>query len=380
MLSHILHRAGISSIVVERGNADHIATRLPAGGLEHGTVELIKRVGLGKRLQELAMTVHATDFRFANSAHRISLDEVTGHHFTIYPRYEFVSDLLNARSETQEPVLFDSAVVALEGIESGRPIIHFENEAGLSRIECDFIAGCDGYHGISRRSIPAAVQTHYEENYPFSWLGILVDVPPSTTEIAYSCHERGFAMNSFRAATVSLMCLQCEPNDKVENWSDNQIWDELHVRLNVPNRPEVAEGPILQRSIKPMRNFVTEPMSYGRLFLVGDAAHIVPLTGAKGLNSAMYDAALLGSAFIAHYNCNSSVELERYSDDCLRRTWQVQRFAADMCKSLHQFPNSSAFERRVRRAHLEYLTRTETGQRWYAENFVGLPYAFDRIQ
>lgn len=374
MLSHILNLQGIESVVLERGNAAHIGTRLRAGGLEHGTVDLMKRVGLGKRMQELAMTVRATDFRFDNAAHRLPFEEVTGRTYTIYPQYEIVADLLNARTSAQGPVMFETQATRIEGIDSDRPVVHFETKEGAGQVACDYVAACDGYHGIGRQTIPAEVQKVYEENYPFGWLGILAQVPPVTTEVAYCCHERGFAMNSFRTPEISRMYLQCEPDDKAENWSDDRIWNELHLRVDVPNRPALAEGAIIQKSVTAMKNFVVEPMSYKRLFLAGDAAHIVPPTGAKGLNSAMFDAMLLAQAFVSHYRGQRPDPLDSYSVTCLKRTWQVQRFAAEMCTSLHRFPGASDFARRIQQSHLEYMTSTDTGRRWYAENFVGLPF------
>jgi p-hydroxybenzoate 3-monooxygenase len=374
MLSHMLHRAGIDSVVLERGNVAHIGTRMRAGGLEHGTVALMKEVGLGQRMQELGMTVRATEFRFDNAGHRIEFEALTGHTFTIYPQYEIVADLLNARTNAQGPVLFETAATRIEGVDGEQPIVHFESEGKPETLVCDFVAGCDGYHGVSRNTIPASIRREFEEVYPFGWLGILAEVPPETAEVAYACHDRGFAMSSFRTPEMSRMYLQCPPDDRAENWSDDRIWSELHARLDVPDRPQVREGAIVQKSVTAMRNFVTEPMSYGRLFLAGDAAHIVPPTGAKGLNSAMFDATLLARAMIEHYRDGRPDALANYSAACLKRTWQVQRFSADMCTSLHRFPNASDFAHRVQRAHLEYLTSTDTGRRWYAENFVGLPF------
>jgi p-hydroxybenzoate 3-monooxygenase len=374
MLSHMLHQAGIESVVLERGDAEHIGTRMRAGGLEHGTVELMKDVGLDRRMLEIGMIVRATDFRFDNAGHRVDLEAVSGHTYTIYPQFEIVADLLDARAGKQGPVLFETPATRIDGIEGARPTIHFESAGKPQQLVCDFVAGCDGYHGVSRNAIPAHVLRSYEEVYPFGWLGILAEVAPATTEVAYSCHERGFAMNSFRSPTMSRMYLQCPPDDRAENWSDDRIWSELHVRLDVPDRPAVAEGPIVNKSVTAMRNFVTEPMSYGRLFLAGDAAHIVPPTGAKGLNSAMFDAMLLARALIEHHCKGSSEALQRYSDTCLRRTWQVQRFAAEMCALLHRFPDVSDFAHRIQRTRLDYITGTQTGRRWYAENFVGLPF------
>jgi p-hydroxybenzoate 3-monooxygenase len=374
MLSRILHLAGIESVVLEKGNRDHVGTRLRAGGLEHGTVDLMKRVGLGQRMEKLGIVVNSTDFRFNNAGHRVHFAEEAGHTFLIYPQYEIIGDLLNARTAKQADVLFNSPATRVEGIDGTAPVIHYESQGEPRTLTCEFVAGCDGYHGVSRNTIPASVLKLYEEIYPFSWLGILADVAPPTPEVAYSCHERGFAMNSFRTPEVSRMYLQCANEDRTEDWSDDRIWSELRTRLDVPDRPPVTEGAITQKSITAMRNFVAEPMSYGRLYIAGDAAHIVPPTGAKGLNSAMSDVAVLGRALTDHYAKGNDDLLKQYSDICLKRTWKVQHFSAGMCTSLHIFPNTGPFGCQLQRVHLEYLTGTPNGRRWYAENFVGLPF------
>ncbi|MBL8382957.1 MAG: 4-hydroxybenzoate 3-monooxygenase [Burkholderiales bacterium] len=374
LLSHMLHLAGVESVVFERGNREHVGTRLRAGGLEHGAVALLERVGLGARMRKLALSVAATDFRFDGCGHRVDFRAITGHPFTIYPQYEIVSDLLEARAAAGGEVRFDTPVRRIDGLESARPVIHYEAGGSVRRLECDFIAGCDGYHGVCRQAIPASVQRVFEENYPFGWLGILAEVAPPSLEVAYACHERGFAMQSFRAPTISRMYLQCPPDDRADNWSDERIWSELALRLDVPDRPPVARGPIVQKSVTAMKSFVVEPLSYGTLFLAGDAAHIVPPTGAKGLNSAMADIALLAPAFAAFYRTGRREGLDGYSAACLRRTWQVQRFAAEMCTLLHRFPGASDYAWRLQREKLAYMTGTATGMRTYAESFVGLPF------
>jgi p-hydroxybenzoate 3-monooxygenase len=374
MLSHLLHRAGIGSVVLERGSRDHIGTRLRAGGLEHGTVDLLKQAGLGERLQQIGLTVRSTDFRFDNAGHRVDYAATTGHTYTIYPQYEIIKDLVDARDDAQEPIRFDCPVSRIDDLDSDRPTIHFTEDGEPKTLTCDFIAGCDGFHGVCRQAIPSDILRLYEEVYPFGWLGILAEVPPESLEVAYSCHDEGFAMTSFRSPSVSRLYLQCAPDDRAENWSDDRIWQSLHTRLDVPNRPPLAEGRITQKSVTAMRSFVAEPMRYGNLFLAGDAAHIVPPTGAKGLNAALADIATLSRGLIAHYRDSNDERLDRYSEICLRRNWQVQRFSADLCRSLHRFPDASAFARRVQLLHLEYMTETLNGQRWYAENFVGLPF------
>jgi len=374
MLSHLLHLAGVESVVLERGNREHVGTRMRAGGLEYGTVDLMKRVGLGSRLADIGMVVRCTDFRFDNAGHRLDFEAATGRTFTIYPQYEIVADLLNARSAAHGQIHFDSPVTRIEGLEGSRPKVYYESGGESRTLECDFVAGCDGYHGVARSAIPPNVLRQYEEVYPFAWLGILAEVGAVLPEVAYSCHERGFAMNSFRTPEVSRMYLQCEIGESADDWSDDRIWQELHTRLDVPERAQVLEGRITQKGVTAMRSFVAEPMRYGRLFLAGDAAHIVPPTGAKGLNSAMADIALLGSAFESHYRRNSSEALDTYSQTCLKRVWQVQRFAAELCRALHRFPGASSFAHRMQRSFLESITGTSTGRLWYAENFVGLPF------
>ncbi len=374
LLSHMLLKAGVESVVLERGNRDHVGTRLRAGGLEHGTVALLEAVGLGRRMREIGLIVNSTDFRFDGQGHRVDFMAATGHSFMIYPQYEIVTDLIDAHSAAGRTVLFDTPVTRISGIDGPRPTIHTTANGAPALLTCDFIAGCDGYHGVCRQAIPASVLKVYEENYPFGWLGILAEVAPPSLEVAYSCHERGFAMMSFRAPEISRMYLQCPADDRAENWSDDRVWNELRLRLDVPERPPVKEGRIIQKSVTAMKSFVIEPMQYGQLFMAGDAAHIVPPTGAKGLNSAMADISVLAPAFAAFYKTGKRELLESYSATALKRTWQVQRFAADMCTLLHRFPDGNAFTWRVQRERLQYMTGTPTGIRTYAESFVGLPF------
>ena len=374
MLSQLLHQAGVESIVIERGGHDHVSNRLRAGGLEHGSVALMEQAGLGKRMRELCLTVRSTDFRFADAGHRIDFTAATGRIFTIYPQYEIVTDLIGARLAAGGRMFFHSPVTRVEGVDSERPRIHFESEGVARTIECDFVAGCDGYHGPSKDAIPASVLKRYELDYPFGWFGILAEVPPPSAEIAYSCHESGFGLYSFRSPTLSRLYLQCPPDDKVENWSDDRIWSTLSRRLDVPDRPPVVAGPIVHRSITAMRHFMVEPMQYGRLFLAGDAAHIVPPTGAKGLNAAFADISVLAPGLIDYYKTGKRDRLDRYSALCVSRNWRVQRFSSDMCTLLHRFPNSSEYEWRLQLAKLDYMACTATGQMSYGENFTGLPF------
>jgi p-hydroxybenzoate 3-monooxygenase len=373
LLSHMLHLAGVDSVVIERGNRDHVGTRLRAGGLEHGTVALLEKVGLGERLRNIGLDVDCTDFRFDNQGHRVDFKAATGHPFKIYPQYEIVTDLLDAARDAGREILFDTSVKRIVGIDSSRPSIHYERDGTSHELTCDFIAGCDGYHGVCRQAFPAGSLKVYEENYPFGWLGILANIAPPSLEVAYSCHDRGFAMSSFRAPDVSRLYLQCPPDDKAENWSDDRIWSELRARLDVPDRLPVVEGKITQKSVTAMKNFVIEPMQFGQLFMAGDAAHVVPPTGAKGLNSALADISVLAPAFIDFYKTGKRDRLDRYSSTALERVWQVQRFSADMCILLHRFPGGNEFTWRAQRERLKYITSNPTGIRTYAESFVGLP-------
>ena len=374
LLSHMLRLAGISSVVLERGNRDHVGTRMRAGGLEHGAVSLLERVGLGQRLKDIGLIVEQTDFRFDGQGHRVDFAAMTQRCFTIYPQYEIVSDLLQAHAQAGQEILFDTPVTRITGVDTKQPRVYFLKDGQEHELSCDFIAGCDGYHGPCKQAIPQGVLKVYEENYPFAWLGILAEVAPPSLEVAYSCHERGFAMSSFRAPEISRLYLQCPVDDKPDNWSDDRVWSELHTRMDVPDRPALIEGRITQKSVTAMKNFVIEPMQYGQLFMAGDAAHIVPPTGAKGLNSALADISILAPAFSAFYQRGDRGPLDRYSETALKRVWQVQRFSADMCTLLHRFPNTSEFNWRAQRERLRYMTTDPTGALTYAENFVGLPF------
>lgn len=374
MLSHMLHLEGIESVIIERAKREHVQQRLRAGVLEHGTVAMIKDLGLGERIAKLGLEQHAIDFRFGNASHRLDFHEATnGRSAWVYPQHELVTDLMNARTQAKAQMYFEAPVTRIEGLDTQKPVIHFE-EGGMPRkLECDFVIGCDGFRGVCRDAIPAGVLKVYDRIYPFGWLGILADAPAPTQEITWGCHEEGFAMLSFRSPSVTRLYLQCEPDDKPENWSDDRIWSELHKRLDVPGMPPVNEGRISQKGVTAMRSFLAEPMQYGRLFLAGDAAHIVPPTGAKGLNSAMADVTVLGRGLVKHYKRGLSGLLERYSQTCLKRMWLVQRFSAGLCTMVHQFPGDNSFVRRLQRADLDYMTGTAAGRLQFSENFTGLP-------
>jgi p-hydroxybenzoate 3-monooxygenase len=376
MLAHMLHLEGIESVIVERAGQEHVRTRLRAGVLEQGTVEMMRELGLGAGIAARGLEQHAIDFRFAGESHRLDFHQASGGRSAwVYPQHEVVTDLMAARTAAGGLMLFDAPVTRIEGLDGKRPVIHFEQDGRPQRLECDFVAGCDGFRGVCRDAIPADVLKVYDRIYPFGWLGILAEAPAPTNEITWGCHEDGFAMLSIRSPSVTRLYLQCEPDEDADGWSDDRIWSELHKRLDVPGLPPVNEGKITQKGVTAMRSFLAEPMQYGRLFLAGDAAHIVPPTGAKGLNSAMADIKVLGRGLVEHYRRDNGKWLERYSQACLERMWLVQRFSAGLCTMVHQFPGDSAFVRRLQRADLAYMTGTTAGRLQFAENFTGLPIA-----
>jgi p-hydroxybenzoate 3-monooxygenase len=374
MLSHLLHLEGIESVVLERGAREHVRSRLRAGVLEQGTVEMLRELGLGERIGRLGLEQHAIDFRFGGRPHRLDFHQASGGRSAwVYPQHEVQADLMDARDAAGGQVLYDAPVTRIEGLDGSRPLIHFEQDGRPQQLACDFVAGCDGFRGVCREAIPAGVLRLYDRLYPFGWLGIVAEAPPAIQDITWGCHEDGFAMMSIRTPTVTRLYLQCPPDDDPANWSDDRIWSALHRRLDVEGQPPINEGPITQKAVTAMRSFICEPMRHGRLFLAGDAAHIVPPTGAKGLNSAMADVRVLGRGLVEHYRRGDGQWLERYSDTCLRRMWLVQRFSAGLCTMVHQFPDDNAFVRRLQRADLDYMTGTAPGRAAFAHNFTGLP-------
>ena len=375
MLAQILHLQGIESVIIERSSQEHVRGRLRAGVLEQGTVEMMREFGVGERVGAVGLKQRAIDFRFNGESHPIDFEAECGRNTWVYPQHEVVTDLMAARERSGRPVLYEAPVTRIEGLEGKRPVIHFEHQGEAATLECDFVAGCDGFRGVSRSAIPMDKLKVYDRIYPFGWLGILAEAKPAIEDITWGCHEDGFAMMSIRSPSVTRLYLQCAPDDSPDAWSDDRIWSELHKRLDVPGLPTLNEGRITQKGVTAMRSFLSEPMQHGRLFLAGDAAHIVPPTGAKGLNSAMADVKVLARAFTEHYRQGNGGWLERYSDVCLQRMWLVQRFSAGLCTMVHQFPGENPFVRRLQRADLEYMTTTVPGRLQFSENFTGLPIA-----
>jgi p-hydroxybenzoate 3-monooxygenase len=377
VLAHLLHLQGIDSVVLEARSRQYCEERIRAGVLEQGTVDLLTESGVGERLQREGLVHHGIELRFSGRGHRIDFDDLTGGSgITIYAQHELIKDLIKARMDAGGQIFFDVADVSLHGLDSDASSLRFranENRE-FQEISCDFIAGCDGFHGICRPSIPEALLTVYDRTYPFAWLGILAEVPPSSEELIYAYHERGFALLSMRSPSISRLYLQCAPEEDIANWSDERIWEELQVRLRSDEGWRLAEGPIIQKGVTGMRSVVVEPMQYGRLFLAGDAAHIVPPTGAKGLNLAVADVRVLARALGEFYSSGRRSLLDGYSKICLRRVWKVQRFSWWMTSMLHRFAGDSAFDQHRQIAELDYVTGSRAAASTLAENYVGLPF------
>jgi len=374
VLGQLLHLEGIESVVLEDRSRDYVEHRVRAGVLEQGTVDLLAAIGVGERLRREGIVHRGLELRFNRRGHRIALSDLTGGRtIMIYGQQEVVRDLIAARLATGAPTHFEVQDVRLEGFARDEPRITFRDSAGRSeQIECDFIAGCDGFQGVSRPSIPAERLTAYELLYPYAWLGILAVVPPSADELIYCNHERGFALHSLRSPELSRLYLQCDPADRIEAWPEDRIWGELNTRFATDDGWSLHEGPIIEKGIAPMRSFVVEPMRCGRLFLAGDAAHIVPATGAKGLNLAVHDVSVLAEAIVSWYRDGDSSSLDRYSQTCLRRVWRVQHFSWWMTSMLHRPPDGDPFQLRLQLSQLEYVCASEAAARMLAENYVGL--------
>ena len=374
MLSHLLHLEGIESVVLEARSRAYIEERVRAGVLEQGTVDLLKETGIGDRLKRQGLVHHGIELSFSGRRHRVHLTELTGgSSITVYAQHEVIKDLVKARLDAGGRVLFEVDDVSVHDLDSTRPKIRFRKETERQEVCCDFIAGCDGFHGVCRDSIPAGVLTAYERTYPFAWLGILAEAAPASEELIYAHHQRGFALFSMRSPRITRLYLQCAPDEDIANWTDDRIWEELRTRLGTSDGWRPAEGAILQKGITGMRSFVVEPMQHGSMFLAGDAAHIVPPTGAKGLNLAVADVRVLARALVRFYDSGRRDLLDQYSRICLRRAWKVQRFSWWMTSMLHRFDADTGFDQRRQLAELDYLTSSRAAMTALAENYVGLP-------
>jgi p-hydroxybenzoate 3-monooxygenase len=375
MLGHLLHRAGIDSVIVENRSQEHVIERVRAGVLEQGTVDLMAEVGLGARLQRQGMRHEGIYLAFEGARHRIDMAGLTGGRaITIYGQNEVVKDLIAARRESGRPLVFEATAVRVDDLASTQPRIHYRHADGDRTVRCEFIAGCDGFHGVCRPSIPSGRLRIYERTYPFAWLGILASAAPSSDELVYSLHERGFALFSMRSPKVTRLYLQCAPDEDLAAWPDDRIWAELGRRLSTRDGWRPTEGAITQKGVTPMRSFVAEPMRYERLFLAGDAAHIVPPTGAKGLNLAMADVLRLARALEAFFSSGDPAGLDRYSDRGLRRTWRAQRFSWWMTSMLHRGESRDTFDYRRQLAELDYVVSSRAAMTSLAENYVGVPF------
>jgi len=373
MLGHLLHLAGIDSIIIENRAQDYVIERVRAGVLEQGTVDLLIKSGVGARLEREGLFHDGIYFNVFGNRRRIDMASLTGRRITVYGQNEVVKDLIAARNTTGRPLRFEVSEVSVHDLESEQPKIRFAENDDPYEIRCDFIAGCDGFHGICRDSIPSKHLHIYERNYPFGWLGILANATPSSPELVYSLHERGFALFSMRSSNVTRLYLQCEPNEDISLWSDDRIWSELLTRLQSDDGWKPNVGPIMQKGVTGMRSFVTEPMRFGRMFLAGDAAHIVPPTGAKGLNLAMADIWRLSRALAGYYESGCQDLLDHYSENCLRRVWRAQQFSWWMTSLLHRPATGNPFDSRRQRAELEYVTSSRAAMTSLSENYVGLP-------
>jgi len=378
LLGQLLHKAGIDHIILERQSADYVLGRIRAGILEQITVDLLEEVGVGERVKREGTVHHSIELVYRNTRHPIDVTGLTGGKVvTAYGQTEVTRDLMGARAAAGLPTVYEAADVSIHGFDGQRPTVRYVTDGQAHEIQCDFIAGCDGFHGVCRASVPKGAITEYEKVYPFGWLGVLADVPPvSPHAIVYANSERGFALCSMRSLTRSRYYVQCPIEDTVEDWSDERFWDELRRRLDPDMASRIVKGPSIEKSIAPLRSFVAEPMRFGRLFLAGDAAHIVPPTGAKGLNLAASDVKYLSAALIEHYLDKSDAGIDHYSERALARVWRAERFSWWLTTLMHRFPNSAGFGQKVQEAELEYLVNSEAASRSLAENYVGLPLDF----
>lgn len=372
LLSQLLSNAGVDTVVIDRRDRAYIEGRIRAGVLEQGTVVALEEAGVADRLYSEGLPHEGFELAFNGIRHRIDIKALTGKTVTVYGQTEVTKDLFDKRYAEGQLFFFNADEVNPIDLKSERPSVHFMHEGAPVTVECDYIAGCDGFHGVSRQSIPAEVIQTFERVYPFGWLGIMVEKPPVSHELIYANHERGFALASMRSETRSRYYVQCDVNDNLDEWTDDRFWDELALRLGPDAAAKLQTGPSFEKSIAPLRSFVAEPMRYGNLFLAGDAAHIVPPTGAKGLNLAVADIRILSRALIAHYNDHKDHLIDTYSQTVLNRVWKVERFSWQLSTLMHQFPGNSPFEKRMQQAEFDHISSSETASRAIAENYVGL--------
>jgi p-hydroxybenzoate 3-monooxygenase len=374
LLGALLAKAGIDAVIIEQRSAEYVLGRIRAGVLEQVAVDLLDEVGVGERMHREGLKHDGFDLAFGGARHRIDLYALTGgKRVMVYGQTEVTRDLMNARQAAGLPTVYEADNVAIHGWDTDRPSVTYRKGDETHEIECDFIAGCDGFHGVCRASVPPDKLQTFEKVYPFGWLGVLSRTPPVSEELIYANHERGFALCSMRSHTLSRYYVQCSLDDRVEQWSDAMFWDELRARLDPAAAEALVTGPSIEKSIAPLRSFVTEPMRFGRLFLAGDAAHIVPPTGAKGLNLAATDVTYLGRGLIEYYRDRSTAGIDHYSARALRRIWKAERFSWWFTTLMHKFPEAGAFGQRMQRAELDYLVGSQAARTTMAENYVGLP-------
>ncbi len=374
-LAQLLRRDGVESVVLESRSRDHVEHRIRAGVLEHAIADLLDEAGVGTRMRREGIVHHGIELQFDGERHRIPLSDLTGGRtIVIYGQTEVVKDLIAARLEAELPLLFEVDDVSVHELDSERPRIRFQHDSAQHELECDVIAGCDGFHGVCRPSIPQGVLTEFSREYPFGWLGILAAVPPSNDELVYAHSRRGFALLSLRSPELSRLYVQCRPDEDVDGWSDDKIWEELQLRLGLEGWT-LEEGEVLDKGVTGMRSYVAEPMQFGRLFLAGDAAHIVPPTGAKGLNLALHDVRLLAEALVSWYRTGRSELLDAYSEACLRRVWRAEHFSWWMTSMLHRSELDDDFALKLQLAQLRYVTTSEAAATSLAENYVGVERA-----
>ncbi|MEO5873552.1 MAG: 4-hydroxybenzoate 3-monooxygenase [Streptosporangiaceae bacterium] len=375
LLGHLLHRQGIGSVVLESRSRDYVERRQRAGILEQTTVDVLRASGAGARMDAEGLRHDGIELRFDGRSHRIDLPALTGgRSVMVYAQTEVVKDLITLRLAAGAPLLFEAQALAIDGTGTGEPTVRYRHGGAEHLLECDFVVACDGFHGLGRASMPADVLRTFDRTYPYSWLGILADVPPSCDELIYAHHPNGFALHSMRTPRISRLYLQVDPDADLADWSDERIWDELETRFGLARDWKLHRGPITEKSITPMRGFVAEPMRHGRLFLAGDAAHIVPPTGAKGLNLAAADVSLLAAALTRRYRDEDETQLDAYSETALRRVWRAERFSHLMTTMLHRAPGQDPFEDRLQLAQLRYTATSTAAATALAENYVGLPF------